>query len=243
MSVTGQTLSEALGWLALLVVIVAAACTVVVLIARRSGTGDIALRATRGLATAWLFLCVVGVGFAVYNTFLASTIAVEAPLPELVASADLCATAHDPAAGCAVHATDGWFEVESPSPGARAALFCGLILKLIGSAVPAAALLALANRALAGRPFDGHATRWIAASALAIVVFGTLSPLMTQIGSTIAAGEALDTATSTLRFALSVPFWPVLAGLALVCLAKVFARGARLASENLRLQRDTEGLV
>ncbi|WP_110589516.1 hypothetical protein [Microbacterium suaedae] len=243
MSVTGQTLGEALGWLALLAAIVAAVCTVFVFLARRTGPGDMALRATRGLALAWLFLCVVGAGFAVYNTLLAPTITVAAPLPELLSSANLCATAADPATECVVHATDGWFEAASPSAGARAALFGGLFLQLIGSAVPAAALLALANRALAGRPFSTQAVRWITASAIAIFVCGTLSPLLTRIGSVIAAGDALDAATSSLRFQLSVPYWPALAALALVCLAKIFAHGARLSSENARLRRDTEGLV
>lgn len=117
-----------------------------------------------------------------------------------------------------------------------------------------AALIAGAcSRLRAGRPFAPAMARMASITAIVVAVGGVASAVLGDIAGYGAATQllswegaeypdvrgienALDAWLPQAAFELTMPFWPIAAGLAFAALAAIFRYGSRL-------QRDTEGLV
>ncbi|MGI6877189.1 hypothetical protein [Microbacterium sp. gxy059] len=236
MSVGGSDLGALLLWLAAGLIAIGAIGVIAFVLAKRSGSPSPALSITRSLAFAWLAISALIVPLAIYVTLIAPTVMIpdaEIPVTGTPSPCDI----DDPSVACAWSAGAGG-EFPGLAVGIRVLLLLGRLLQIAVFAAPAAALFVLARDALAGTPFTRAVVRTVTAVAIAVAAGGILSHLLLDISGALAVRDAaadlgLDAPPT---FALSLPLWPLAAGVGIAGLAAVFRHGERL-------QRDTEGLV
>lgn len=141
--------------------------------------------------------------------------------------------------------------------GVRLTLAGGILVQGLAHLAVVAAVFLLATRLLRGEPFQPTIRRAITIAAVALVAGGMLWQVLLGVGQSMAADQALlaselawtnvvDAAFGpgadplTLmpgpRFTVTIEFWPILTGFALMAVAAAFRQGERL-------QRDTVGLV
>ncbi|MGO2668951.1 MAG: hypothetical protein ACTH9L_08955 [Microbacterium gubbeenense] len=244
MTIGGTNLTEGLGFLGIGIAIVAVVALVIWLTARRRGTSGIALGATLAIAQVWLFLLVIAIPFALYNTLIAPELSVTVHESQMW-------PVHFPATPTTLPAVlDGSFgdssiTVVGTTLGPRAVLAAAQIAQIAVLAAPAVMLSVAMKHALDGSPFAPAVPRWFIIGGVLLLVAGGAEALLSEIGNVLAASEVypIDTTSSasfTLgespHFQLIFPWWPLLASLVCAALAAVFRHGARL-------QEDTEGLV
>lgn len=118
--------------------------------------------------------------------------------------------------------------------------------------------MVLARAVLSGDPFTRTLRRAGWRTALVVLLCGLTSPLLTGIGSTMAAGEALDmngmegpgVAEGDVGWFLPHPgqeftgsLWPLCLAVGLVLVVELVSAGQRIQAQKLALARDVEGLV
>lgn len=250
MSFGTQNLGEGLLWVAIFVAVVSTLTAVAVWLARRRKSTTVVLDAAAGIARAWLAIVVLGVALVVWRAVSADDVWIDA-LPARLnwASQPTCGgTGTDPFLDCAdvdaVSAT-----IVGLPLGIRVLLGLSEILTLSVAALPSVLVLVLTGQTRKGNPFTRTASRAFAWTAVALLVLGTTTDLVTQIARSLAANAVLPTPesgaelTSQGIFYLMVPLWPAAAAVALAALAVVFRYGSALQTQTEALRRDTEGLV
>lgn len=243
----GGELLPSLGWIALVLAAIAAIIAVVVWRGRRRGSKTIALDAALAISGWWLMLSAVGAAIIVIKAFTvdwaelsgATTVWIgwpaELPCAEFGSAGKLTCQGGE--------LTD--FTVGGASLGLRMLAASAQLLSLAFAAIPAAMLSVICFQTLRGRTFSQTVTRVLSVGAIAVLVLGIASELLSSIAATAALREVFD-ATSEwypTRFQLTVTPLPLLGSLALAALAAVFSQGSRLQTERDRLERETEGLV
>lgn len=241
---------------AIAVVIVVAATVFGVAAARARRRGDpspvVSLALT--LSAAWAAFGLLGAVISVIQNLAADAPRMSVPVaqfwPDLLPGVviDAGPTAEVAGGGFMVAEID----VAGISPLARGLWTAGQALwTLIPTAI--AALIAVACfQLLAGRAFDRIIVRVTMATAVIVAAGGTAAQLLSDIAGSMASQELFARGSAqwteipgiddpfawwpeaTLN--VTLPFWPIAAGLGLAALAAVFRYGSRL-------QRDTEGLV
>ncbi|QTV79125.1 hypothetical protein [Microbacterium sp. NIBRBAC000506063] len=143
--------------------------------------------------------------------------------------------------------------VEGLSAGARVSWMISQTLLWLLPAVIAAMIAVACFQLLAGRAFAPVVARMLMVTAAVVAAGGVAATMLGDLAGSMASAElfawngaqypdipgvedALQAWWPSPAFTLTLPFWPLAAGLAFAALAAVFRYGARL-------QRDTEGLV
>lgn len=217
-------------------------------------SGTRVVTVTMWVAVAWAALSAVGAigvaGTALWAPDVAITIPVQTFWPQLPDGTELDGTT-------ATRVSGGFTSAEVTLNGlAIGTRIMWAISQAVAWLVPGtiAALIALAcARLRAGRPFAPSIASMASVTAVVVALGGLVAQVLGDIAGAAAAEQLLrwDGATypdvtgieDALQawwpqpgFEVTIPFWPIAAGLAFAALAAVFRYGSRL-------QRDTEGLV
>lgn len=244
MTIGGTDLWSGLGFLSIGIVVIAAVAILVWVVARKRGLIGIPLRATLAIAQIWLFLTVVAVPFAIYNTLLARELSVTVREPKMW-PIDFPSTPDVLPAVLYGSFGDSTMTIVGASLGPRIALAAAQIAQIAVMAAPAVMLSVAMKHALAGSPFAAPVPRWFLIGGVAMLLAGSAAPILSEIGNALTASEVypIDTSSSenfvladSAQLQLTLPWWPLLAALVCAALAAIFRHGARL-------QEDTEGLV
>lgn len=242
-------------WIAAAALVVAIALLVAAAArARRRGDPSPVVSLALTLSALWAAFSLLGAVISVVQNLAAEAPRMSVPVarfwPELLPGVviDAGPTAEVVGGGFMVAEVD----VAGVSPLARGLWTTGQALwSLIPAAI--AALIAVACfQLLARRAFDRIIVRVTMATAVIVAAGGTAAQLLSDIAGSMASHELFARGSAqwteipgiddpfawwpeaTLN--VSLPFWPIAAGLGLAALAAVFRYGSRL-------ERDTEGLV
>lgn len=222
--------------------------------ARSRGDASPVVSLALSLSAAWAAFSLLGAAISVIQNLAADAPRMSVPVapfwPDLLpgVTIDTGPTAEVVGGGFTVAEVD----VAGVSPLARGLWTTGQALwSLIPAAI--AGLIAVACfQLLAGRTFDRIVVRMTMATAVIVAAGGTAAQLLSDIAGSMASQElfARESARWTeipgvddpfawwpeATLNVTLPFWPIAAGLGLAALAAVFRYGSRL-------ERDTEGLV
>ncbi|SDQ48543.1 hypothetical protein [Microbacterium sp. cf332] len=222
--------------------------------ARRRGDPSPVVSLALTLSALWAVFSLLGAIVSVVQNLAADAPRMSVPVapfwPELLPGVviDTGPTAQVAGGGFSVAEVD----VAGISPLARGLWTTGQALwSLIPAAV--AALIAVACfQLLAGRAFDRIIVRMTMATAVIVAAGGTAAQLLSDISGSMASRELFERVSAhwtdipgiedplawwpSATLDITLPFWPIAAGLGLAALAAVFRYGSRL-------QRDTQGLV
>lgn len=237
--------------------LVVVALGVVVAFARAGGRGrgdSSVIRVTFWVALLWAGIAIVGALVTAVATLVQSAVQITVPTaaywPALPEGAFV--------EGASATRTDGGFTaadvvVEGLSTGARV---CWAIGQALWWLVPGAvgALVAMScYQLLRGRAFALVLSRMSMVTAVVVCLGGIGAQVLSDIAGSMASAEllaysgggyeevagiddVLDAWWPDPMFSVTLPFWPIAAGLAFAALAVILRNGTRL-------QRDTEGLV
>lgn len=230
---SGTDIWSGLMFLAGSVATVTAIVLVVWLIARRHGTtASLAVRAAAAFAGVWLALAAIGVPFAIVRLVRAPALEVAASTGE---SWDAYCVADAPNGASTLLCEGSRMLATGVTLGPRLLVEGGVLSTSIAMAAPALALFVLCRRALQNSVFPASIPRLLLVCGATTLVFGSLAPILAEMGNGLAAAEVLPSEVPV-TYLFTVPWWPALVALACAALAAIFRHGARL-------QRDTEGLV
>lgn len=222
--------------------------------ARRRGDPSPVVSLALTLSAAWAAFSLLGAAISVVQNLAADAPRMSVPVapfwPELLPDVVIDS-------GPTAEVAGGGFRVAEVDVAGVSALARGLWTagQALWSLIPAAiaALIAVACfQLLAGRTFDRILARMSMATAVIVAVGGTTAQLLSDIAGSMASHELFARGSArwteipgvddplawwpeaTLN--VTLPFWPIAAGLGLAALAAVFRYGSRL-------QRDSDGLV
>ena len=247
-SYTGE-LWPTLGWMLLSLSALALIVGIVVWRGRRKGSRTVALNAALTISGWWLALTAIGMALIVVKVFstdfaeFSGQTHVWLPWP-----ADLPCTGYGESAGTALSCSGSNladFTVAQASFGLRTLAGAAQLVSILFTAVPATMLAVISWHTLRGRAFTRVITRTLFWGAVAILILGIASDLLSGIAATTALREVFppDSEWYPWGFQITITWWPMLASLGLAALAAVFRQGIRVQQENDQLQRETEGLV
>lgn len=206
------------------------------------------------LSAAWAALSLLGAVISVVQNLAADAPRMSVPVapfwPDLLPGVviDAGPTAEVVGGGFMVATVD----VAGVSPLARGLWTMGQALWALIPAAIAALIAVACFQLLAGRTFDRIIVRMTMATAVIVAAGGTAAQLLSDIAGSMASHQLFTRESAqwsdipgiddpfawwpqaTLN--ITLPFWPLAAGVGLAALAAVFRYGSRL-------QRDTEGLV
>lgn len=136
------------------------------------------------------------------------------------------------------------FTVANASLGLRALAGAAQLSTGVLTTLPAVILAVICFNTLRGRAFTRTITRALVGGAIAVLVFGVASDLLSSIAATAGLREvfAPDSPWYPPRFQLTVTPLPFVAALMLAALAAVFRQGMKLQNERDALQRENEAL-
>ncbi|OWP21340.1 hypothetical protein CBF90_12850 [Microbacterium sp. AISO3] len=240
--------------IAVVIVVAATVFGVAAARARRRGEPSPVVSVALTLSALWAAFGLLGAAISVVQNLSADAPRMSVPVatfwPELLpgVTIDTGPTAEVVGGGFTVAEVDA----AGISPLARGLWTAGQALwSLIPAAI--AALIAVACfQLLAGRAFTRIIVRMTMATAVIVAAGGTAAQVLSDIAGSMASHELFARGSAgwteipgiddplawwpeaTLN--ITLPFWPIAAGLGLAALAAVFRYGSRL-------QRDTEGLV
>lgn len=248
------------GWLLIASVVVVATITAVILAfsrpARRTEDRDAStvVRVTFWVAAVWGAFSVVGGLVVTLSILMQSDVTVTMPVkpfwPELPAGTELDMGSADIVSG---GFTSVDLVVTGLSTGTRIVLAVSQALWWMLPAAIAALIAVACRQLLAGRPFAPVVGRAASVTAVVVAGGGVVAAVLGDIGGSMAAAETLtlyggsyqevagiedafDAWVPSPALSITLPFWPIAAGLAFAALAAIFRHGARL-------QHDTELLV
>lgn len=144
------------------------------------------------------------------------------------------------------------FTVMNASLGLRALAGSAQLSTAVLATMPAVILAVICFNTLRGRAFSRTITRALVGGAIAVLVFGVASDLLSSIAATAGLREVFPRASEWYppHFQLTVTPLPFVGALMLAALAAVFRQGLKLQQERDELQRvnealenDTRGLV
>ncbi|MFS0713146.1 hypothetical protein ABC195_04635 [Microbacterium sp. 2P01SA-2] len=242
-------------WIAAAALIVAIALFVAAAArARRRGDTSPVVSLALTLSALWAAFSLLGAVISVVQNLAADAPRMSVPVarfwPDLLpgVTIDTGPTAEVVGGGFMVAEVD----VSGVGPLARGLWTAGQALwSLIPAAI--AALIAVACfQLLAGRAFDRIIVRMTMATAVIVAAGGTAAQLLSDIAGSMASHELFTRGSAgwteipgiddpfawwpQATMNVTLPFWPIAAGLGLAALAAVFRYGSRL-------QRETKGLV
>lgn len=245
-------------WFAVsLVVVTAVIGTVVVGFAHASSTQGRSpiVRVTLWVAAAWAVLSVGGALVTVLSTVTQDDVRITVPVeeywPRLPEGTEIDGpTASIDGGGF----TSASLVARGLSTGTRVMWASSQAIAWLLPGVIAIVLAIACRHLLQGRAFRPVIARMTAFAAVAIAVGGIATQVLGDLAGYQAAIELLQVTSAQYpdipqlpdsdvttwlpvpRFEVTIPFWPIAAGLAFAALAAIFRYGSRL-------QRDTEGLV
>jgi len=245
--------SEAPGPSLLNIGIALAACALIVAVvvwnSRRRSRRTVALDAALTISVWWIVLAGVGAAFVIAKAFSVDSAELDGPTtvllewPEGLPCSEFGDSATMMLTCGAAPLSD--FTVGNASTGLRLLAAAAQLSTLALGALPAVVLAVICFHTLRRRPFSRTVTRALIGAAIAVVVLGVLSDLLSGIAATAGLREALppDSEWYPHTYQLTVTPLPFAAALGLLALAAVFRQGLRLEQERAALQRETEGLV
>lgn len=223
---------------------------------RRRGSRTIALDAALTLSVWWILLTIVGVVVITIKAFTVDWAELHGQTHVYVDwPADLpCSEFGDSSTPMLTCGSENLsdFTVGSASLGLRLLAAAAQLTTLALTTMPAVIVAVICFYTLRGRVFSRLVTRALMGGAVAVLVFGVASDLLSGIAATAGLREVLppDSAWYPSFYQLTVTPLPFAGALGLAALAAVFRQGtrleqdrARLQQETERLQKDTEGLV
>ena len=238
--------------------VVAVVIGLVVWIGRRRGSKTVALDAALTISGMWIILNAIGGIFIVVKVFQVDWAELSgrtlvwldwpASLPCL--EPDLSTTNGAILTCGSTELTD--FSVAHASFGLRALAGAAQLSTGILATIPAIILAVICFNTLRGRAFSRTITRALVGGAIAVLVFGIASELLSSIAATAGLREVFppDSEWYPPYFQLTVTPLPFIGALMLAALAGVFRQGLRLQQERDALQRtnaaledETRGLV
>lgn len=237
-------------------VVISLIVAVVIWNSRRRGSRTVALDAALAISGWWILLAMIGAVILIIKAFTVDWAELHGqtnvwvdwpanlPCSEFSDSATTMLTCRGEPL------TD--FTVGNASLGLRLLAATAQLSTLILTTTPAVILAVICFQTLRGRVFSRTVTRALVGGAIAVLVFGVASDLLSGIAATTGLRETLtpDSEWYPAVFQLTVTPLPFAAALALVALAAVFRQGMRIEQDRVRLQhekaaleKDTEGLV
>lgn len=240
---------DSLRFIGIALVAIAVVVGLFVWIGRRRGSKTVALDAALTISGMWIILNVLGGVVIVVKVFqvgwaeLSGRTLVWMDWPASLPCLD--PTLSTPP-GAVLHCggtelTD--FTVENASLGLRSLAGAAQFSTLALTTLPAVILAVICFNTLRGRAFSRTITRALVGGAIAVLVFGVASDLLSSIAAT--AGLRVfpsDSAWYPSQFQLTVTALPFIGALMLAALAAVFRQGLRLQQERDDLQRTNEAL-
>ncbi len=246
-------------WIASIVVVLALALVIGAFgLAKRrakdAGDPTPVVKLTLVVAALWAVLSVIVAAVVILTTALADDVHITVPVqqfwPQLPEGTEVDGMTATRVGG---GFTSADLIASGLSAGARACWAIGQGLATVVPGVIAAMITVTCFQLLAGRTFAPVVARMAMITAVVVAGGGIAAQMLSDIGGSMAATEllawtsagyeevagiedALDAWWPQPAFELSLPFWPLAAGLAFAALAAVFRYGSRL-------QHDTEGLV
>lgn len=248
------------GWLTIAAVVVVAAITAVLFVfARPTGRTDdrdasAVVRVTFWVAVIWAGISVIGGVVVTLSILIQSDVTITVPVvpfwPELPKGTELDMGTADMVGG---GFTSADLVVTGLSTGARVLWAVSQALWWMLPAAIAALIAVACRQLLAGRPFAPVVARAASVTAVAVALGGVAASVLGDIAGSMAAYETLTFHSGSYRevagiedafaawvpsptLSVTLPFWPIAAGLAFAALAAIFRYGAKL-------QRETELLV
>ncbi|MGO3233115.1 MAG: hypothetical protein ACTIKT_06565 [Microbacterium sp.] len=216
---------------------------------RRRGSKTIALDAALTVSGMWVFLSAVSAVVIVIKALtvdwaeLSGPTAVLLPWPDTLPCSEY-GDSTDTMLTCSGGELSA-FNVSPASLGLRLLAGASQLTALILTTIPAAMLAVICFQTLRGRTFSRTVTRTLMIGAVAVLVFGIASDLLSGIAVTAGLREVFppDSEWYPGAFQLTVTPLPLVGALALAALAAVFRQGLQLQREKELLERETEGLV
>ncbi|MGM7671769.1 hypothetical protein [Microbacterium sp. A93] len=238
-----------LGNIGIALAVVAVIVGLVVWRGRRRGSNTIALDAALTIAGVWVLGAAVGAVIFTVKVFAvdwaelsgATSVWLSWPL-------DLPCSEFGDSSGTMLTCSGDMlsdFTVSNASLDLRLLAGSAQLCSLAFTTIPAAMLAVICFQTLRGRPFTSTVTRTLTIGAIAVLVFGVGSDLLSGIAATSGLREVFPPESEWYpwAFQLTVTPLPLIGALGLAALAAVFRQGIRLQQENEALQRETEGLV
>jgi len=245
----GGELWPSLGYIGIALAVIALIVTIVFWRGRRRGSKTFALDAALTVSGVWIMgaalvsVIIVIKALTVEWAELSGATAVWIPWPESLPCQESGETASTILNCSGSNLSD--FTVSNASLGLRLLAGAAQLAAHILATIPAAMLAVICFQTLRGRTFSRIVTRTLVVGAVAVLVFGIASDLLSGIAATVGLREVFppDSEWYPWAFQLTVTPLPLVGALALAALAAVFRQGMRLQREKELLQRDTEGLV
>lgn len=239
---------------AALVVVLGVAVVAFVRVGGRGRGGSSVIRVTFWVALLWAGIAIVGALVTAVSTLVQSAVQITVPTavywPALPEGAFV--------EGASATRTGGGFTaadvvVEGLSVGARVCWAIGQALWWLVPGAVAAMVALSCLQLLRGRAFAPVLSRMSMVTAVVVCAGGIGAQVLSDIAGSMASTEllaysgggfeevagiddVLDAWWPDPMFSVTLPFWPIAAGLAFAALAVILRNGTRL-------QRDTEGLV
>ena len=249
---------DSLRFIGIALVAIAVVVGLFVWIGRRRGSKTVALDAALTISGMWIILSVLGGVIIVVKIFqvgwaeLSGRTLVWMDWPSSLPCLDpTLSTTPGAVLNCGgTELTD--FTVENASLGLRALAGAAQLTTGILDTLPAIILAVICFNTLRGRAFSRTITRALVGGAIAVLVFGIASELLSSIAATAGLREVFppDSEWYPPYFQLTVTPLPFIGALMLAALAGVFRQGLRLQQERDALQRtnaaladETRGLV
>lgn len=254
----GESAWESLRSIGIALAVIGVVIGLLVWIGRRRGSKTIALDAALTISGMWIVLNAIGGVVIVFKVFqvdwaeLSGRTLVWMDWPASLPCLDpTLSTPPGAVLHCAgTELTD--FTVENASLGLRALAGAAQFSSLVLTTLPAVILAVICFNTLRGRAFSRTITRALVGGAIAVLVFGVASELLSSIAATsvLRAVFTPDSEWYPSQFQLTVTPLPFIGALMLAALAAVFRQGLRLQQQRDALQRenaaladDTRGLV
>lgn len=246
---TSESVWPALANIAIALAVFAVVILLVVWIGRRRGSTTIALDATLVLTSVWALGSVVGAVVYVVKAFTvdwaeldgATTVYLDWPdgIP--------CSVYGDAATTMLTCGSESLtsFVVGHASLGLRLLAATSHVTGLVFQTTPVVVLAVICFNTLRGRPFTRTLTRALVGGAIAMLVFGIASDLLSGIAATAGLREALPTDSEWYPWGYQVTVTPLpfYGALLLAALAGVFRQGMKVQQERDALRRENETLA
>ncbi|GAA5033758.1 hypothetical protein ACFQRL_15445 [Microbacterium fluvii] len=221
---------------------------------RREGEPSSVVRTTLVVAAVWAGFSVIGATISFFVILLQPQVSITVPvqdywpaLPEGTVVEGMAATLQTGSF------TSAQLLVEGLSTGARVGWAISQALWWLLPAAIAGMIAVACFQLLAGRPFAPVVARTAMFTGVVVAVGGVAAEMLGDVAGSIAGEEALRWSSAEYgevagiedvlaawwpspAFDVTLPFWPIAAGLAFAALSAIFRYGAVL-------QRDSEGLV
>ncbi len=223
---------------------------------RRRGSRTIALDAALTISGWWILLSAVSAVIYVIKAFTVSWAELDGQTHVYVEwPSDLPCSEYGDSASTMLSCRGEpltEFVVGQASLGLRLLAASAQLSSLALTTMPAVIVAVICFQTLRGRVFSRSVARGLTAGAIAVLVFGVATDLLSGIAATTGLREVFtpDSEWYPTFYQLTVTPLPFVAALGLVALAAVFRQGMRLdqererlQQETARLQKDTEGLV